>query len=118
MDTNDIIEPNIYPVTNLTPITEPKHPLNRRSFVDDQNINNADSIVIYHCPHCSINIGVKKNEIFCTIFRCGVYKSNNEQISPHSSKEVCDELVAKNLIIGCGGPFRIDNDKAVVCDYI
>jgi hypothetical protein len=63
-------------------------------------------------------------EIRCQIFRCGVLKESGEQIHPHLKKEECDELVEKDLIYGCGKPFRIiyDNElmalKAVICDYI
>ena len=55
----------------------------------------------------------------CKIFRCGIYKSNGQQINPHLNKSICDELVANNLIYGCGKPFLIDNNNnALICEYI
>jgi hypothetical protein len=75
-------------------------------------------MVLYvECPHCGIYIEIEK--INCNIFRCGVYKSNIKQcINPHSSKKECDELKEKDLIYGCGKPFTIKNEKAIICDYI
>ena len=73
------------------------------------------------CPHCDHDIIIEK--INCAIFRHGVIKSTLVQISPHASKEICDNLSENNIIYGCGKPFQIvKNDKdeyvAVKCDYI
>jgi hypothetical protein len=62
-------------------------------------------------------------EINCSIFRCGIFKDNLEQIPPHLSKVECDNLFSQKLIYGCGKPFQmvLDNKKkyiAVVCDYL
>ena len=80
--------------------------------------NNNDIIV--SCPHC--NCFALILELNCQIFRHGVYISNGEQIDPHTSKDLCDELVQKKLIYGCGKPFRIDKvgDEYIVsiCYYI
>jgi len=77
---------------------------------------------VFTCPHCQGTIIVQQNELNCRIFRHGVYKHSNEQIPPHTPRGECERLVAENLIIGCGGPFRIEGDGpqavAVVCDYI
>ena len=55
----------------------------------------------------------------CKIFRCGIYKSNGQQINPHLNKSICDELAANDLIYGCGKPFLIDNNNnALICEYI
>ena len=47
---------------------------------------------------------------------------NNEQINPHASKDICDALIEKKLIYGCGKPFQLikNNNKleAVICNYI
>ena len=73
--------------------------------------------LIINCPHCNIFIVIVK--LNCKIFRCGVYKTNFEQINPHLHKTLCDELATNNLIYGCGKPFRIDdNNKVIICDYI
>ena len=77
---------------------------------------------VLSCPHCKGTIIVNESEIHCAIFRHAILVSTGEQISPHASKAVCDELVAKNAVRGCGGPFRVVREKgkyvAVVCDYI
>ena len=72
------------------------------------------------CPHCNYYIIIEK--INCGIFRHGIYKNNGKQIKPHSSKEICDELVKNNLIYGCGKPFQIleinNTFEIKICDYI
>jgi hypothetical protein len=75
------------------------------------------------CPHCLQYIIIMKKEINCAIFRHGVLKSNGVQIPPHLPKILCDELVSKNLIYGCGKPFQlVKNNKnefgPVICGYI
>jgi hypothetical protein len=77
-----------------------------------------------HCPHCQQMCEII--ELNCCIFRCGIYKSNQQQIPPHLPKINCDELVTRDLIYGCGKPFQItiyeENGekkyKVVACDYI
>ena len=74
-------------------------------------------LFLIECPYCKQIIEI--TEINCGIFRHGIYKSNNEQIDPHMSKEDCIDLVIKDLIYGCGRPFRIvDSNNAEMCDYI
>ena len=72
------------------------------------------------CPHCQESIIIE--EINCAIFRHAVLKINNQQINPHSSKDICDDLIEKKLIYGCGKPFQLikkDNKyEAIICDYI
>jgi hypothetical protein len=72
------------------------------------------------CPHCKESIIIE--EINCAIFRHAVLKINNQQINPHSSKDICDDLIDKKLIYGCGKPFQLikkDNKyEAIICDYI
>jgi hypothetical protein len=71
---------------------------------------------IIQCPHCGIFIEVV--EINCSIFRCGIYKRDFNQINPHMSKPECDNLVKENSIYGCGKPFKLVNQVPVECDYI
>lgn len=75
---------------------------------------------IIECPHCEKYILIEY--INCAIFRHAYYKTNHTQINPHTSKEECQRLIENDLIIGCGGPFRIDLSSgkpvAVICDYI
>ena len=88
------------------------------------NRNNTDNSPLIEeyitCPHCSIMVEVA--ELNCKIFRCGIYKSNGEQINPHLCKEECENLVKNDEIYGCGKPFQIVNDTSPFivekCDYI
>jgi hypothetical protein len=79
----------------------------------------ADSEVV--CPHCQCMIIIES--VNCGIFRHGVVKATGEQIPPHASKEICDDLAQRNAIYGCGKPFRIVSTTsgtlvAEVCEYI
>jgi len=71
--------------------------------------------IIIFCPHCNEPIIIE--EINCGIFRHAILK-NGQQIDPHSPKIICDDLVKKNLIIGCGKPFKFDGYNLEICDYI
>ena len=68
------------------------------------------------CPYCKEPVIIEK--INCGIFRHGVNKKTGKQINPHLEKAKCDRLVSKCKIFGCGRPFRLVNNEAVVCDYI
>ena len=76
--------------------------------------------MIIICPNCNESIIIE--EINCGIFRHGVFKTNGIQMDPHSTKNVCDEAIEKDLIYGCGKPFQIiiqDNTTIIQkCDYI
>jgi hypothetical protein len=72
--------------------------------------------MIVKCPHCKNSILI--SELNCKIFRHAILKSNYEQINPHSTKIECDFLIENNLIYGCGKPFKIENDKALICEYL
>lgn len=75
---------------------------------------------VVECPHCSADVLIEK--INCAIFRHGVLKTSMEQIPPHLPRQECEELSAKNLIYGCGKPFKLEfiNQEFVAhkCDYI
>lgn len=87
--------------------------------------NNIIDLVL-ECPHCKEPVLIEK--LNCCIFRHGVLKTNRKQIDPHSTKDLCDYYITKDLIIGCGKPFQViinpnltnNDDKfiAIVCDYI
>lgn len=77
-----------------------------------------NNIYQFNCPHCNITIEVQKNQINCQIFRCGVLKSNGNQIGPHTCKAQCDLLKQQDKIWGCGKPFKFDGNKVQICDYI
>jgi hypothetical protein len=83
--------------------------------------NNIDKAYTFSCPHCKLLIQVMANETACCIFRHGVYKETNQQISPHTGKVECDRLIETKSIIGCGKPFRFVNGNKLyveICDYI
>jgi len=86
------------------------------SVIDD---NDFYTIV---CPHCNKHFIVKKTELNCRIFRCGVLKSNMKQIGPHTKKIECDRLKENNLIYGCSKPFKFITNNGInsiiICDYI
>jgi hypothetical protein len=71
------------------------------------------------CPHCEGSIIIHHGELNCRIFRHGAYRATMEPIPPHLPKDECDRLVLHDLIIGCGKPFRVNEDLiAIACDYI
>jgi len=79
----------------------------------------GEEIVI--CPNCNDYLVIK--ELNCGIFRHAILKTTGEQIDPHSSKEVCEDMIKMDLIYGCGKPFQIlvlENGKwnIQLCDYI
>lgn len=71
--------------------------------------------MIVHCPNCDQMIWIE--ELNCKIFRCGIIKETGEQIPPHATKEECENYL-KEGIYGCSKPFKIEDNKAEVCDYI
>ena len=76
---------------------------------------------IITCPNCNDIVII--SELNCCIFRHAIYIKTNEQIDPHSSKEICDELFETGQIYGCGKPFQIvilENGTWIIqkCDYI
>ena len=72
------------------------------------------------CPHCKEYVIIE--QINCAIFRHGVLKENMQQINPHLPQNQCNELKDKDLIYGCGKPFKLENINgiwtAIICDYI
>ena len=75
-------------------------------------------MLVVICPHCQEQIIIEKKEINCGIFRHGVYKSTSKQINPHLCQEKCNQLIKEQQIYGCGKPFKLENEKAIICDYI
>ena len=73
-------------------------------------------MLVIICPHCNEMVIIE--QLNCAIFRHGVFKASGKQIPPHSSKEECDNWVKNNNIYGCGKPFKVEEGKAVICDYI
>lgn len=87
---------------------------------------------IFQCPNCGGIVQVEQGQLNCRIFRHGYFfvktgpKSDElvltTQMNPHESKEVCDQLVQDNKVIGCAKPFRVverDGLKIVeTCGYI
>ena len=98
-----------------------------------------DGIYTFLCPHCNLVVAVEKNEVNCRIFRHGNYITQRdkcgrpigygESINPHTPKNICDDLVSRNQIIGCGKPLQmyVSSESYVssecqyyvrICDYI
>jgi hypothetical protein len=71
--------------------------------------------MLIECPHCNQLIEII--EMNCRIFRCGVFKNNFNQINPHAPKDECDDYIKNDLIYGCGKPFIMVLNTAVICDY-
>lgn len=76
--------------------------------------------IFIECPHCKLWMEIV--QINCGIFRHAIYKNNYQQINPHASKELCNQVLSNNLVYGCAKPFRIEkiNNQyiAVICEYI
>ena len=72
------------------------------------------------CPNCQQFVEIL--EINCAIFRHGIFKVSGQQIDPHTPKAQCNQYIEKNLIYGCGKPFKlVEKDGqmvAEICDYI
>lgn len=85
---------------------------------NERLIKEDGGFLLFDCPHCDEGVIVKKNQVNCTIFRHGVFKNNYKQMGPHTKKEMCDYYFENGLIYGCGKPFKIVRDKAVICGYI
>jgi len=75
---------------------------------------------VVECPHCKNPVLIEK--LNCAIFRHGSLKTDGQQIDPHASKELCNYYIEKNIINGCGKPFKVIKDSsnyvAIVCEYI
>lgn len=74
--------------------------------------------MIITCPHCHLYIEIE--QVNCAIFRHGVFKSNFQQLPPHSPKEVCDNT---EVLWGCGKPFKLIKNadgalEAIKCLYL
>ena len=88
---------------------------------DNNLITKKQEQIVLPCPHCQDCILIE--QLNCRIFRHAVLKATNTQINPHASQEECEQFIQKDLIYGCGKPFKvIDTDdgqlRAVICDYI
>jgi hypothetical protein len=113
--------PNEVP-QNEVPNEVPQNEVPQNEVPYPATLESGFEFYIFTCPHCEGTIIVHHNELNCRIFRHGALKANQEQMNPHCPKGECDRLVAENLIIGCGKPFRVEGEgvgaKVVVCDYI
>jgi phage terminase large subunit GpA-like protein len=70
----------------------------------------------YPCPHCGQQIEVPFGQINCTIFRCGAFKNNGQQINQHMPKELADQLVQAKVIYGCGKQHTFDGKSVQKCE--
>lgn len=106
-------------------VSDSPRPTNSESPTDDgiavkqsrNNNNKKGHPLIVECPHCGGTIVIQA--IKCAIFRHAIFKKNGRQIPPHTKRELCEEYIAKDMVWGCGKPFKIvDKSTAVACDYI
>ena len=109
-------------------VTDPAYPIGSTKIL----FNEEDQQYTFLCPHCNLIVAVEKNAVNCHIFRHGNFiikrdRMNRpieygESIPPHAPKIVCDELVSKGLILGCGKPLQMYVSEGSyyvrICDYI
>lgn len=94
-------------------------------------VEKNDNLYIFQCPHCDLWTEVDINQVNCHIFRHAFYYEQlpdggirlTEQIPPHSTKNICDQLIEQNKVVGCAKPFRFVRDeqgeyRAEQCGYI
>ena len=78
--------------------------------------------IYFICPHCTGSFIINEKDLNCMIVRHAVFKHNMEPINPHASKQICDDLVQNNLVIGCAKPIQIIKKEkeyaAIECDYV
>ena len=79
---------------------------------------NGDQFYLVACPHCALFIQIMCADTNCRIFRHAVHLSSGQQLPPHSNLETCERAIASGEYVGCGKPFQLVGEKAVVCDYI
>lgn len=82
----------------------------------------ARGAYLVDCPNCGAALEIEPKDVQCGIFRHAWYKHNGVQVPPHATKDFCEMLVQRDLIIGCGKPFelqRIGSNAvgAVTCDW-
>lgn len=92
---------------SIRPVEQPVAPV-----ADQQWANEA----VICCPHCDEPVLI--TAIACGIFRHAALKMDLTQLPPHSSKEICEDVVTRGLVYGCGKPFRYDGKTVEKCDYI
>jgi hypothetical protein len=87
---------------------------------NQSNITEKTIEIVVICPHCNNHVLIE--QLNCKIFRHGIFKCNNIQINPHSTKEECEYYIKNDLIYGCGKPFIIienNNElKTEICEFI
>lgn len=70
------------------------------------------------CPHCNIAILIKKSELNCKIFFCGIDKITFQQYNPHTRKEEGEKLKNDDKIYGCGKQFTFNGEKIEKCENL
>ena len=97
-----------------SPAAEPQLPPHQRRLYTEPDY------YWFECPHCGGTVQVMKNEVNCTIFRHGTYRTTGAQMNPHTPEPECTRLAANHEINGCGKPFRVlvNQNVAEICGYI
>lgn len=98
------------------PVLHPTRKIQMNNARDIPSRDGKENLVF--CPHCSGGIIIEK--INCGIFRHAIFKVNGQLVPPHTPKHVLDEYIEKEMIYGCGKPFKYQRGDAVpvICDYI
>jgi len=63
--------------------------------------------LLVNCPHCTQPILVAESDIHCGIFRHAVYRQTYALVAPHAPESECVELLRREQVWGCCGPFRL-----------
>ena len=125
VSTENLIEPtNTLAIEPTRAVVEPMTRIEQIKNIEslgegEMILDQETSIYSFICPWCSGLVEVHSSQLNCRIFRHAIMIDSLEPINPHSPENVCNELVEKNLVYGCGKPFRIsENNKVDPCDYI
>jgi hypothetical protein len=76
-----------------------------------------DEKMYFVCPHgCGMKCCVRRSEINCMIFICGMHAQTRQQVGQHNEAAAA-ALKQQGLLIGCGGQYRwvAESKTMVVC---
>lgn len=117
-------------------LTQPIHPQVEKKHEPEQTwrsvtLDQQTGIYSFMCPHCDLWTEVPVNAVNCQIFRHAFFVQRLPnghvnllgQIPPHASKQVCDQLIEEERVVGCAKPFKFTkkpdgNYIAERCGYI
>jgi len=73
---------------------------------------------VFSCPWCrqlgvESKVQIVESQLACRRAIHAALKANAEPIGPHSSKQLCQSLLASGVIYGCGRSFQVNADLSV-----